>query len=328
MKIIEYSDFGNPADVLTVKDVPSVQLKTGEIRVKVLATPIHPSSLLQISGQYGTTAALPSTPGAEGIGQVTEVASDVANMTVGQRVMLGAGSGTWCQEMVGPTAGFIPLPDMGDVEQLSMLSINPLTALLLLTKFTDLKEGDWVVQSAANSAVGEYLIQIAKQRGIKTVNIVRRESLVAGLEKLGADVVIIDGPDLSDRIKQATGGAPISLAADCVGGDTLTALISSLGYGATAVSYGLLSGKPASLDPAICIFNEITVHGFWLQKWFEMSSQDEKQDAFGQIIPAIVSGAIKTNVDSCFSLDEIKQAVTRAAENGRDGKVLLTPNAE
>lgn len=327
MKFVEYATLGEPAEVLTVKEAPTKPLDTGEVRVEVLATPIHPSNLLQIAGRYGTTPDLPTVPGAEGIGVVTEVSADVAHLQIGQRVML-AGGGTWCDEMVGPAANFIPLPATGDAEQLSMLTVNPLTAHLILESFVELKPGDWIVQSAANSAVGEFIIQLAAQRGIKTINIVRRASLAAGLEAIGADLVLVDGDDLTDRVKAATGGAPLKLAVDCVAGDMFAKMVEMLAYGGTIVSYGALSMQPPTLNSVAVIFNDVRVRGFWLSKWFEVASPEDKQAAYGKIIPLVASGAIKAKVDARFPLADIKEAVTRAAEPGRNGKVLLLPNGD
>lgn len=332
LRYVEFSQIGNPAQVLEVKVDLAPALQSGEVRVKVLATPIHPSNLLQISGQYGIDPVLPSTPGSEGVGRVVEMSAEIAHLAVGQLVLI-IGGGTWRDEMVAPAASFIPLPNLGApssemIEQLSMTAINPLSALLMLTSFVDLKEGDWIVHSAANSAVGGYIIQLAKQRGIKTVNVVRREGLADDLMLKGADVVLIDGPDLVKQITSATGNAPVVLGIDAVGGETFTRLAQSLGNGGTLVSYGVLSGKPATLNPAITIFNDIRIRGFWLSTWFKTATMKEKQAAFGQIIPLVASGALKANIDSRFTVSEIKQAVTRAAQGGRNGKVLIVPNAE
>ena len=330
-KYIEYSQLGDPAEVLTVKEQRSRALKSGEIRVKVLATPINPSNLLEISGRYGVDPVLPARPGSEGVGRVVEVSAEVKHLTVGQLVLLASGS-TWAEELIAPATGFLPLPNLGPIgadaiEQLAMSAVNPLTALLMLNSFADLKEGQWVVQSAANSAVGGYVIQLAKQRGIKTVNIVRREGLAKDLMAKGADVVLIDGPDLASQIAEATDNAPIMLALDPVGGDTFSRLADSLGYGGTLVAYGVLSGKPATLNTGKIIFNDISLRGFWLYKWYQVATMQEKQAAFGQIIPLIANGTLRADVDSRFSIDEIKQAVTRAAEGGRNGKVLIVPSA-
>ena len=329
---IELNALGDPAEVLEVKVGTRLPLQAGEVRVKVLATPIHPSNLLQIAGKYGVDPALPSTPGSEGVGQVVEVSTDVANLAVGQLVLL-AGVGTWRDEIVAASTSFIPLPDLGEpgtevIEQLSMAAVNPLAALLMLTSFVELEEGDWLVQSAANSAVGGYLIQMAKQRGFKTINVVRREGLADELTAMGADVVLIDGPDLTTRIATAAGNEPVALAIDAVGGDTFTRLANSLGYGGTVVAYGALSGKPATLYTPITIFNDVRIRGFWLSKWFETASMQEKQAAFGQVIPLVAGGVLKANVDSRFTVGEIKEAVSRAAQSGRNGKVLIVPGRD
>ena len=102
------------------------------------------------------------TPGTEGVGEVVEIGSDVQKLSVGQRVFI-AGYSTWQQEVVGPEGSFIPLPPHGDIQQLSMLMINPITALRLLDGFASLNEGDWVIQNAANQ-LWPYLIQIAKRK--------------------------------------------------------------------------------------------------------------------------------------------------------------------
>jgi len=331
MKYTEYSELGNPVDVLEVKVEESPQLSDGDIRVEVLAAPIHPSNLLQISGNYGVSPSLPAIPGSEGVGRVIEISAQVTHLQKGQLVLLSGGE-TWREEIVAAASSFVPLPDLGNpsadmIEQLSMLAVNPLTAFLMLTSFVDLKEGDCLVQSAANSAVGGYLIQLAKQRGIKTINVVRRDNLAQALLDQGADVVLVDGPNLAEQIADAAGNSPISLAIDAVGGETCGRLIECLAYGGTLVAYGVLSMQAATINTGLTIFNDIRVRGFWLSKWYETAGMEQKQAAFAQIIPLIASGALRAKVDSRFSVDEIKAAAERAAQGGRNGKVLIVPTS-
>jgi NADPH:quinone reductase-like Zn-dependent oxidoreductase len=325
MKQIVYHKMGNPQEVLSIKEVESSPLRAGEVRVSILATPIHPSNLLKISGQYGIAPQLPETPGTEGVGRVTEVAADVNTLLVGQNVFL-AGYPTWQQEVTGPASSFIALPEGADVQQLSMLMINPITALRLLDTFASLKEGDWVVQNAANSAVGGYLIQLAKSRGIRTINIVRRESSAQALLDLGADHVIVDDSTLTTAIQSLVGDSKLSLAIDAVGGESFSKLASALSYGGTIVCYGLLSMQPPTLPSMSVIFNDISVRGFWLSKWFEYATPTDKQKTFAEVIGLIARGELTSKISKTFSLDQIKEAVIAAGEGGRDGKVLLLPN--
>ena len=245
-KYVTYSQIGNPADVLEVKTEASRTLNKGEVRVQVLAAPINPSDVLQIAGNYGVDAILPARPGSEGVGRVKEISSGVKTLKVGQLVLLASGS-TWAEEQVGPAEGFLPLPDLGPIsagviEQLAMSAVNPLTALLMLNSFEGIEEGQWIAQSAANSAVGGYVIQLAKQRGIKTVNIVRREEQASILRGLGAKYICNSSSesfmsDLTNAIYET--GA--TLAFDATGGGNLASQILTAMEGAAARTPGAYS---------------------------------------------------------------------------------------
>ena len=115
-KYISYSQLGNPADVLEVKTEASSALNSGEVRVKVLAAPINPSDLLQISGNYGVAAVLPARPGSEGVGRVTEVSPQVKNLKVGQLVLLAIGS-TWAESLAFTKDATTSSFSMGRTEQ-------------------------------------------------------------------------------------------------------------------------------------------------------------------------------------------------------------------
>ena len=325
MKQIIYRTVGAPTSVLEVHTVESPRLKSDEVRISVLATPIHPSNLLKIAGQYGIAPHLPETPGTEGVGEVVEIGSDVQKLSVGQRVFI-AGYSTWQQEVVGPEGTFIPLPPHGDTQQLSMLMINPITALRLLDGFVNLNEGDWVIQNAANSTVGTYLIQIAKQRGIRTLNVVRRQSAAARLEELGATHVLVDGPDLKEQVRKVTNGEPIRLGIDAVGGKAFSKMVETLSFRGTLVCYGLMSMEQPMLPSSVMIFNELTIRGFWLAKWFDTVDSNEKYQTFAEVIGLISQGRLHADIAETFSLDEIHEAVAMAAQSGRVGKVLLLPN--
>ena len=122
----------------------------------------------------------------------------------------------------------IPLPAGIDLRQAAMVRINPPTAQLMLSDFVDLKPGDWVIQNVANSAVGRLLIVLARQRGLHTVNVVRRAELEGELKTLGADIVVVDGDDLAQRVVAATGDARIMLGVEAIGGAATGRLVESV----------------------------------------------------------------------------------------------------
>ncbi|MBZ4395900.1 zinc-dependent alcohol dehydrogenase family protein [Myxococcus faecalis] len=325
MKAVRFSKFGHPLKVVELVEEPDAALESGQVRIEVLATPINPSDVLTLSGQYGSLPKLPAVPGNEGVGRVVEV-KDTSAVKVGDLVFLPLGAGTWRTHLVAPAEGLVTVPPGTDLKQASMLFVNPPTADILLREFGALKPGDWVLQNAANSAVGRYLITLAKQAGYKTLNVVRREELAKELTELGADVVLTDTDDLPERVKAATGGAKVRLAIDAVGGDSTRRLGDSLATGGTVVNYGVMSGKGPKLSAAASIFKDITLRGFWLVLWLKRAPREQQQETFGRLAKLVADGTLKTAVEGTFTLDAIQEALARSMEGGRGGKVLLTPN--
>jgi len=300
----------------------------GQALVAVLAAPINPSDLLTLTGEYGILPPLPAVGGNEGVGRVVELGPDTQGPAVGQTVLLPAGIGTWASHVLAPVAKLVPLPNGADPQQLAMLTVNPPTASLLLGNFVDLKPGDWVVQNAANSGVGSYLVQLARQRGLKTVNIVRRESAVAGVEALGADVVLVDGEDLAARVKAVTHGASIKLGVDSVGGSATLRLAACLGEGGIVVNYGALSGDACKVSPRELVFRDITLKGFWLARWFRITPAAQQHALLAELAGLIAAGKLKAPIQATYDLTQIKQAVAAAAAGERQGKIMIVPRHE
>ncbi|SLN35780.1 Quinone oxidoreductase 1 [Pseudoruegeria aquimaris] len=320
-----YDSFGDPADVLHLNETEAQAPGEGQARIQVLRAPINPSDLIQVAGNYGVKPELPAVAGNEGLGRIAEVGAGVGHVKPGDLVLLPAGCGTWQSEVVADAATLFALPE-ADLDQLSMLTVNPPTAYLLLQDFVDLHEGDWIIQSAANSAVGRYVIQLAAQRGIRTVNVVRRAELAAELEELGADVVLVDGEDLPQRVADAVGEGRIRLGLDAVSGGTFARMSECLAPGGVMVSYGAMSNMPAMLSPQAVIFRDVQVRGFWLARWFTQASPARKQEVFGALIGLIAQGKLSAAVDAVYPLSALSDAVAHAARDGRGGKVLLAPS--
>lgn len=300
-------------------------LTTGQARVEVLAAPINPSDILTLTGDYGKLPSLPAIGGNEGVGRIVELGPDTKGPELGQTVLLPVGSGTWSSHIVTEARKLVPLPNEADPRQLAMMTVNPPTALLMLSEFVDLSPGDWVIQNAANSGVGGYLVQLARIRGIRTVNVVRRESAVASVKAEGADVVVVDGPDLHERVRAEIGDGRVRLAIDAIGGAATDHLANCLEDGGVLVNYGMMSGEPCHVSPANIIFRGISVRGFWLAKWFEQATQEQQRNVFGQLTKLIATGKLQARIQAEYDVSQIKEAVAAAASGERTGKILIVP---
>lgn len=328
MKQARYARRGPaPQDVIEAVAFTPPPLAEGQVLVEVLAAPINPSDVLTLTGDYGTLPPLPTVGGNEGVGRVADVGAGVEGLQPGQTVLLPAGSGTWSTHLVANADALVPLPGDADPLQLAMLTVNPPTARLLLSEFVDLEPGDWVLQNVANSAVGGYLAQLAKARGVRTVNVVRRESAKAAVEEAGGDVVLVDGDDLAERVRAATEGAKLMLGIDAVGGAATDRIAQALAPGATVVNYGMMGGEPCTISPASLIFRGITLRGFWLSRWYRTVDRATRDALFGELVQLVAAGRLSARVQATYGIDRIKEAVAAAAAGEREGKILVTPNA-
>lgn len=314
-----------PQDVIEAVEFEAPPLQAGEVLLEVVAAPINPSDLLTLTGEYGQLPPLPAIGGREGVGRVAELGPDAGELAVGQLVLLPRGSGTWASHIVAVAAQLQPLPNEADPLQLSMMTINPPTAALLLSEFGSLQPGEWVIQNAANSAVGLYLVQLARYRGYRTVNVVRREDAAEVVRETGGNVVLLDGEDLAQRVSAATEEAQIRLGIDAVGGAATGHLADCLCESATLVNYGRMSGEPCVVQPDAFVFRDLTLRGFWLASWYARAPEQRRRAIVGEIAGLIATGKLHAPIEASYDISEIKDAVAAAASGGRSGKVLIVP---
>ena len=328
MKRVDIVAYGVPEDVASCVEVPDVGAPdAGEIVFDVLAFPINPADLSFCRGGYRLAPALPATPGAECVGRVTAVGAGIGDIRPGDLVVNMARE-NWTQRRRIRAADALPLPEGLDLAQAAMLRINPATALLLLEDHVALKPGDWVIQDVANSAVGRHLIVLAKARGIRTVNVVRRGDVAEELRALGADVVLADGPDLADRVRAATGGSAPRLGIDAISGEACRHIADCLGEGAVMVNYGGLSGEDPAISRAALNTRAVTLTGFNLSRGLAKRTTAQVRALYAELAAELREGVLKAPVDAVYPIDAIKEALVHAQRRGRHGKVLVLPNGE
>ena len=318
MRAVQLTAFGNPVDGLECVDIPEPDTPgPNQVLIGVEYSPINPNDLMVAQGIYAFRPPLPAVIGNEGVGRVLAVGPGVESVRLGDRVLAPPSSFTWRERMVISAGGLSALPTDADPQQLAMLAINPPTAALLLSEYVDLQPGEWVVQNAANSGVGRWLIAFAKTRGLKTVNIVRRPELMAELEAIGGDVVVVNSPDVPHRIKAAVGRAELRLALDGVSGPATGVLAATLSPHGTLVSFAAMSEGPMSINPLDVIFKPLTMRGFWLG---HPEIATKIGPAIVQAAAMITSGRVHIPVAATYPISSIKQAVAHAQ---RGGKILL-----
>jgi NADPH2:quinone reductase len=323
MRVLQFEQFGDPLEVLKLKEVPDLQPRDNEVRIKVTYRTINPSDLYFIWGDYGITPKLPATPGFEGTGYIDAVGAQMKKYQMGQRVVPLGVAGTWKEQMLLKKGEFLPIPDELSDQAAAQLVINPSTAWILCTEELPLKKGEWLLQTAAGSTLGRMVLQISELRGFKTINFVRRRAQVQELLDLGADTVICTGDkDVVEQVLQITRKG-VHAAIDAVGGRTGALAAQCLRAGGTLIVYGLLSRERTPIDTGDMIFKETIIRGFWLNSWFRKIAPGKILSTFTHLLELMTSKQITPPVDAIYDLLNFKAAIKRSLESGRQGKVLL-----
>lgn len=323
MKRAIFRQHGNPVEVIEIIEEDDPIPGPSEVRVRSTVMTINPADLLSIEGRYGATPInLPATPGVGAYGIVDAVGKDVTRLEIGDAV-LPIGTGFWADTLILHERMAPKAPIGIDPEQTALMRANPSTAYLLLTDIVDLQPGDWVVQNAANSNVGRIAIRLARERGLHTVNIVRREDVADALFADGADAVIVDkGQDLVTAISTAAENAP-KLALDAIGGVSTRYLGAALADRGIIAAYGLLSGQPNEIDTRDVVFRDVKLRGFWLFDWYRTATPEKIRSLNAFLEAKLLEGVLQTEVCARYHLDQVKEAVAHAGRGGRNGKIIL-----
>jgi NADPH:quinone reductase-like Zn-dependent oxidoreductase len=326
MPALQLTGFGEPAEVVTRVSQPALVAGRDEVVVALEAATVHPSDIHLIRGFYGVRPQLPAPLGAEGVGKVVEVGPGADQALLGHRVAIlpTYEQGTWADHAVVATRNVVAVSDEGDPQQLAMIGVNPMTALLLLRLFGPLSEGDWIAQTGANSAVGQYIIALAERARIRTLNVVRSQEAATQVSVAGGDRVVVDGDDLPAQVERVLGGHELALVLDSIGGPVVTILAHRLRVGGKVVSFGALSGRSTALDVRQdLIYRDISHHGFWTLNWLRRARRAEIDAAYREIVTLVTSGDLTADIDSTFRLEQYAEALSRAEHYRRHGKVLF-----
>ncbi len=316
--------FGAPEKVLAIEDLPVAAPGPREVTIALRMACLNPSDFGLIAGTYGKRLELPAVVGREGWGEVTAVGADVSRWRRGDRVRMPEASGVLRQAVTVPEDDLLPIPAELDPAQAAMAFINPPTAWRLLEDFVDLQAGDWIVQNAANSAVGVCVCGFARARGIKTLALcrdsaVRRDALI----RAGATAVAEDDDTLTETYASLTDGQRPRLALNSIGGSSVQRLIKMLADGGTCVTFGGMTGEPVRFPTRYLIFNDIRLRGFWMDRWLRTHRGEQTEALMARIYNALERGEIHIPVAKIYAFGDAVEGFAHAAQGGRDGKVII-----
>lgn len=324
MKALIQTDYGEPAKVLELREVPALIAGEGQAVVDMEAAVVHVADAHTVLGADGFRKNLPRTPGYEGVGRVSAVARDVKGIVPGMRVFAPIGAGTYREQIAVNAADLTPAPE-GDPVQIALLSLSPATAMLMLQDFVKLSPGDFVVQNAASSAVGRMVIQLANEMQVKVVNVVKSSGVITELKEIGAGVVLLDTPDLRDRVAAVTQSSPVTLALDAVGGAATGRLASCLDENGMVVSYGAISGEPCQIPADLLGARGIRLCGIHPARQLSKHLPEERNALYVRFGELLKAGKLRGRLGATYKLEMAIDAIRHVLRDGdkRIGRVVI-----
>ncbi|MFQ5731169.1 MAG: zinc-dependent alcohol dehydrogenase family protein [Planctomycetaceae bacterium] len=328
MQAVVFEQFGEPADVLRVQDRPDPQPGPGEVRVRMIAAPINPSDAMTIRGVYPRLPDPPAVPGYDGVGVVERSGGGLlGRLVTGKRVAVGHRlGGTWADFAVVPAEQVMPIPKGVSDEQGAMFFV---TAFAMTRRVLAVPAGEWLLQTAAGSALGRMVIRLGRRFGFRTLNVVRRAEQIDELKSLGGDAVVPfderqHAPEqLRERITTFVGADGVRFAIDPVGGATGSAAVNCLGRGGRLLTFGSLSDVPVTVSPRALITPGAAVEGFWLTHYMDGLGLLGKLRLIKRVGRLVRDGVLAAEVGEVFPLVDVRNAATASERVGRGGKVLL-----
>jgi NADPH:quinone reductase-like Zn-dependent oxidoreductase len=332
MRAVVADRVGEPSEVLHLQTRPIPQPGPGEVRLRVTAVPVEASDLHTIRGRYGFTPEFPAVPGIESVGVIDEIGSGTDGLTIGQRIVTVGVTGTWQEYVVADASRVLAVPAGMSNSTAAQILSNPLTAMILTGEELDVRPGEWLLQTAAGSTVGQLVIQLGAHVGFKTLNVVRRRSAVDDILALGGTAVICtEDEDLRERVAEISGHDGVSKAIDCVSGQVGADVSRALAPGGELVVFGALSTHrqtdPDKLTLPIfsrsLIYETKTVRGFWLFRWFTKTPKDRMAATIDRTLQLADSGVLRVPDGQPIPVEKFSEAVYLAEAPEHGGKPLL-----
>lgn len=302
-----------------------------EALVRIYLRPVNPSDCMSVIGVYAgfKPASYPATPGLEGVGKVVELGPSCSGrIKRGDRVVAvpwngaGKGDGTWQQYALVEEANLIPVPESVTDESASQFLVNPVTAYGFLETLK-VPQGEYLLQGAAGSTLGRQLIAMAKHRGVKTINVVRRREQAQELLDIGADEVIVSTEEgVVDRVKQITNRKLAYAAVDPIGGEFTKDVAAAVRRGGTVYVYGALGGTTVTVGLGDLLFRGVHVTGFWLSTWLAELGP-KSAEVLKSCMDLMAKGIIVPTAGKKFPLEEANEAIKESQREARGAKIFL-----
>ncbi|HJS32020.1 MAG TPA: NADPH:quinone oxidoreductase family protein [Alphaproteobacteria bacterium] len=314
---------GDPS-VLRIEEIPAPKLSNGGVRIAVEAAGLNFADTLVVKGAYQIRPPFPFTPGLECAGVVREVAPDVKDIKVGDRVMAAIGMGCFAEEIVARAVDVFPVPKNGDLSAAGAFPIVYGTAHGALDYRARLKAGETLLVLGAGGGVGLAAVEVGKAMGAKVIAAARGADKLARAREHGADHVIdYVAEDLRARIKDVTADRGADVIFDPVGGDAFDAALRAIAWEGRLLVVGFASGRIPQVPANLLLVKNVSAIGvFW--GGYRQKAPKVVRDSFAKLNDWWRHGKLRPHISHCFDIADVASAMNLLLSRRTTGKIVLT----
>ena len=327
MRVVVCNSFA-PLDQLVIEERPSVALRSGQVRIAVRTAGVNFVDALIVQGLYQIKPPLPFTPGGESVGVITEIAEDVSERSVGQRVLVTSGAGAFATEMVVGARNTLAMPDSLTDGQAATFMQSYGTAWFALVERARMQAGQWLLVLGAGGGVGLGAVDVGHALGLKVIAAASSPEKRALAESRGA-VATIDSSteDVKARAKEISGEG-LDAVYDPIGGAVGEQCLRALRDDGQFLVIGFASGDIPKLPANQVLLRNRRVTGVEWGGWVS-KHPEQNQRMVGEILAKIVAGELNPVEPTAYAFDDAAHALADQQNRNVVGKaVLLVSSAD
>ena len=309
-------------------DTPVQKPGKNQVLVKMAFAPINPADGLLVEGIYPVPNKPPHGIGFEGCGTIAAVGEDLkAAHQVGDKVH-ALGLGTFGQYLITNSESCDKVQEGLSMEEAASHFVNPMTTYFM-AELTQHYGHKAAIHTAGSSTLGRQLIRYYKHKGLKLINIVRRDEVIEELKKEGAYIVLNSkAEDFEERLKEVAEKEGATVCFESIVGEMTGKVLRNMPEGSTVHVYGALSDQNiTNIGVSELLFQGKTVTGFWLGKYIqEFLKRGGDIKAARKEVLDLLPTILGSPIQKVFSLEEIDEALKFNEKNSSKGKTLIKPN--
>ena len=305
VRAIEIRTTGGP-EVMALQRVDVGEPGLGEVRLSHTAIGVNFLDVYHRSGAYPQP--LPFIPGAEGVGVVEAVGSDVIEFKIGDRVAYAGMLGSYSEKRLAKADRLVRLPDTISNEVAAAVMLKGMTAQVLLRQVYKVAPGDTILVHAAAGGLGLIMCQWAASLGATVIGAVSTDEKAQIVRTHGCHhAIVYTRENFVDRVKEITDGRKLPVVYDSVGKDTVAGSLDCLRPRGLLVISGAASGPVPPIE-ATALAKRGALFVTRAVVFAYIATRAELEATAADLFQAVAAGAVKVTINQRFKLADAAEA--------------------